>query len=152
MPKIVVKTIVIETTNAPAAQNAGLPRAASHTKTGNSQVIGNSVSQSQRGSEMIRPVINARATSASVLSMTSLRGDGRRTTAAIPITSGATAMMPTKSDANQCCQVVNIGADGPRINQYVTAPPNPDTVVAANAAANRPTTWRTRTRLKPSPK
>jgi hypothetical protein len=48
--------------------------------------------------------------------MTSLSGDGRRTTAASPTTSGATAMMPTKSDANQRCHVVNIDTDGPRIN------------------------------------
>src|SRR5215467_9228085 len=116
MPKIVVKTIVIETKKAPAAENAGRARAASHAKTGNSQVIGNIVSQSPRGSEMISPVINARATSANVPSMFSLRGDGCRTTAASPVTSGATAMMPRKSDANQCCQVVNIGADGPSIN------------------------------------
>src|SRR6516165_944359 len=116
MPKIVVKTIVIETKNAPAAENAGRSRAASHAKTGNSQVIGNTVTQSSRGSEMINPVINARATSPNVPSMTSLRGDGRRTTAATPITSGATAMMPTKSDATQCCQLSSIGTDGPRIN------------------------------------
>src|SRR6476620_1883968 len=115
MPKIVVKTIVIETTNAPAAENAGRARAASHAKTGNNQVIGNTVSQSPRGSKMISPVVNATATRPNVPSITSLRGDGRRTTEASPITSGATAMMPTKSDANQCCQVSNIAADGPRI-------------------------------------
>src|SRR5262245_4802168 len=116
MPKMVVTTIVIETTNAPAAENAGRARAASHAKTGNSQVIGNTVSQSPRGSEIISPVTNATAKSPNVPSMISLRGDGRRTTAASPITSGATAMMPTKSDANQCCQLSSIGADGPRIN------------------------------------
>src|SRR5262245_23906896 len=116
MTQIVVKTIVIETPNAPAAENAGRARAASHAKTGNSQVSGNTVSQSLRGSEMISPVTNARARSPNVPSMTSLHGDGRRTTAANPITSGATAMMPTKSDAKQCCQVTRIGADGPRIN------------------------------------
>src|SRR5215468_6774165 len=112
MPKIVVTTIVIETKNAPAAENAGRARAASHAKTGNSQVIGNSVSQSPRGSEMIIPVTNAITRSPNVPSMTSFHGDGRRTTAASPITSGATAMMPTKSDANQCCQLSSTGADG----------------------------------------
>jgi hypothetical protein len=89
MPKIVVTTIVIETKKAPAAENAGRLRAATHTKTGNSQVIGNTVSQSTRGSEMISPVTNARARSPNVPSMTSLRGDGRRTTSVRPITSGA---------------------------------------------------------------
>jgi hypothetical protein len=112
MPKIVVQTIVAETTNAPAAENAGRSRAASHNKIGNSQVIGNAVFQRSRGNKMINPVIAARATSAKIPSMTSLRGDGRRATAVSPIISGATAMMPTKSDANQCCQALSIGADG----------------------------------------
>jgi len=48
------------------------------------------------------------------LTLTSLRGDGRRTMAVSPIIRGATAMMPMASDANQCCQVSSIGADGPR--------------------------------------
>src|SRR5262245_61314171 len=152
MPKIVVTTIVIETKNAPAAENAGRARAASHAKTGNSQVIGNSVSQSPRGSKMTGPVTNARARSPNVPSMTSLRGDGCRTTAITPTTSGATAMMPTKSDANQCCQLSSIAAEGPRINLYVTGPAITNTVVAATAVAVRATTRRTRTRLKPAPK
>src|SRR5262245_38615446 len=116
MPKTVVTTIAIETTNAPIAENAGRSRAASHAKTGNNQVIGSTVTQRLRGSERINPVINARATSAHAPSMTSLRGDVRLTTAAGPVSSGATAMMPTKSDANQCCQLSSIGADGPSIN------------------------------------
>src|SRR5262249_53645211 len=116
MPRIVVNTIVIETTNAPAAENAGRARAASNAKTGNSQVIGNTVSQSLRGSEMISPVTNAITRTPNVPPMTSSHGDGRRTTAATPITSGATAMMPIKSDANQSCQLSNIDADDPRIN------------------------------------
>src|SRR5262249_35350236 len=116
MPRIVVNTIVIETTNAPAAENAGRARAASNAKAGKSQVIGNTVSQSLRGSKMIRPVTNAITRSPNVPSMTSLHGDSRRTAAATPTTSGATAIMPIKSDANQSCQLSNIGADGPRIN------------------------------------
>src|SRR5262249_2854238 len=116
-PKIVVQTIVMETMKAPMAEKAGRQRAASQNKIGNSQVIGDSVSQGSRGSEMTSPVIITSVTSANVPSTTSLRGDGRRTTAASPITSGATAMMPIASDANQCCQVSSIGADGPRINR-----------------------------------
>src|SRR5215469_8207587 len=112
MPKVVVQTIVVGTTNAPAAENAGRSRAASHNKIGNSQVIGNTVSQSSRGRKMIITVITARARSAKTPSMTSLRGDGRLATAVSPITRGATAMMPIASDANQCCQVLSIGADG----------------------------------------
>src|SRR6516162_1641369 len=54
---------------------------------------------------MISPVITASATTANVPSMTSLREDGRRITRASAITTGATAMMPMASDANQCCQV-----------------------------------------------
>src|SRR6516162_6154802 len=110
---MVVQTIVMETKNAPAAEKDGSQRAASHKKIGNSQVIGNTVSESSRGSEMINAVVTASATSASIPSITSLNGGRRRTTEASPITSGATAMMPTTSDANQCCRVLSMDAEGP---------------------------------------
>src|SRR5215467_14337457 len=100
LPKMVVQTIVMETRNAPAAEKDGSQRAASHNNIGNSQVIGNTVSQSSRGSQMINVVVIASAASASAPSIISLSGGGRRTMAANPITSGATAMMPTASDAN----------------------------------------------------
>src|SRR5215468_3334671 len=98
LPKMVVQTIVMETKNAPAAEKDGSQRAASHNRIGNSQVIGNTVSQSSRGSEMINAVVTASATSASTPSITSLNGGRRRTTEASPITSGATAMTPATTD------------------------------------------------------
>ena len=53
------------------------------------------------------------------------------------ITSGATITMPMASDANQCCQVVSISADGPENNRYVTAPPTPETAVPTIAASKQ---------------
>src|SRR5262249_61068839 len=94
-PKMVVKTIVMKTKNAPAAEKDGSQRAASHKKIGNSQVIGNTVSQSSRGSEIINAVVTASATSASIPSITSLSGGGRRTTQANPIHRRTTPQMPT---------------------------------------------------------
>ena len=72
--------------------------------------------------------------------MSSLRGGGRRSAAATPITSGATIIMPMASDANQCRQLVNNSADGPEYSRYVTAPPTPETAVPMIAAARRPIT------------
>ena len=86
------------------------------------------------------PVATASAVSAAAPSMSSLRGGGCRSAAAIPITSGATMMMPTASEANQCCQLVSIAADGPEYSRYVTAPPMPETAVPTIAAAKRPIT------------
>jgi hypothetical protein len=101
---------------------------------------------------MIIPVIAASTTSAAVPSMSSLRRGGSRTAAASPITSGATATMPTASDANQSRQVVSIGAVGLWNSLYATAPPMPEMTVPVTAAASRPRTWRSRSRLKTVPK
>jgi hypothetical protein len=60
----------------------------------------------------MRAVITDNAKSAPTPSMISWRGGGSRTASARPITTGATVIMPTASDANQCCQVVQIGAIG----------------------------------------
>ena len=98
--------------NAPAAAKTGRQRAASHNNKGNSSALGTTVFQGSCGSEIIIPVIAASSASAVVPSMSSFRGGGSRTAAASPITSGATATMPTASEANQCHQVVSIGAVG----------------------------------------
>src|SRR6266853_4751528 len=112
MPKVIVQTIVSETMNAPAAASTGRQRAASHSRIGNSRATGTIVCHGFGGSETMMTVIAANATSATTPSMISLRGGGSRTAWARPMTSGATVMMPTASDANQCSQVVQIGAVG----------------------------------------
>src|SRR5580704_1035602 len=112
MPKIVVQTIVSDAMNAPAAAKTGWQRAASHSNTGNSSAPGSTVCHGCSGSETMIPVIAANTASAPVPSTISLRGGGLRTAAASPITNGATATMPTPSDANQCRQMVSIGTVG----------------------------------------
>src|SRR5262245_38378723 len=112
MPKVIVQTIVSETTNAAAAAKTGRQRAASHSSNGNSMATGTIVFQGSGGSETTNPVIAASAASAPTPSISSHRGGGLRTAEANPIISGATVRMPRRSDANQCCQVVNIDAVG----------------------------------------
>src|SRR5215471_10163736 len=152
MPKVIVQTIVSETMNAAAAANTGRQRAASHSRIGNSRATGTTVSHGSGGSETMMIVITANAISATTPSMISLRGGGSRKASATPITSGATVMMPTASDANQCCQVVQIGAVGLWNNLYATVPPIPEAAVATTAAASRPSTLRSLPRLKSEPK
>src|SRR5216684_1316553 len=112
MLKVIVQTIASETMNAPAAANTGRQRAASHSRIGNSRVTGTIVCHGFGGSETMMTVIAANATSATTPSMISLRGGGSRTAWARPMTSGATVMMPTASEANQCSQVVQSGVVG----------------------------------------
>src|SRR5262249_55064520 len=96
---------------APAA-NTGWQRAASHSRIGNSRATGATVSQGSDGSETMVTVITANTTSPTFPSRISLRGGGARRALARPITSGATVIMPTASDANQCRQIVQADAIG----------------------------------------
>src|SRR5258708_4601333 len=116
MPKVVAQTIVSETMNTAAAANTGWQRAASQ-RIGNSRDTGATISQGFSGSKTIMTVIiAANATSIPTPSMISWRGGGARRASARLITSGATVMIPTAPDANQCSQVVKIGAVGLRNN------------------------------------
>src|SRR3984957_14296547 len=112
MPKIAAQTIVSDAMNAPAAAKTGWQRAASHSSTGNSSAPGTTVCHGCSGNETMIPVIAANTASAPVPSTISLRGGGLRIAAASPITNGATATMPTASEANQCRQIVSIGTVG----------------------------------------
>src|SRR5262249_40313930 len=82
----------------------------------------------------------------------SLRGGGSRRTLARPITNGATVIMPTESDTNQCCQVVHIGTVGLWNNLKDAIPPIPDAAVATTAAASSPNTFCSLSRAKPDRK
>lgn len=81
-----------------------------------------------------------------------MRGGGSRRALARPIINGATVIMPTKSDINQCCQVVHIGAVGLWNNLKDAIPPIPEAAVAITAAASSPNTLRSLSRLKLEPK
>src|SRR5262245_57683999 len=95
----------METIKAPAALTIGCHRAASHNKIGNTSAAGTTVSERLSGRETVTPLIAPSTASAVRLSMASRHDGGRRSTAAIAITSGATETMPAKSDTIQCNQV-----------------------------------------------
>src|ERR1700719_3036310 len=115
-PSTAVETTVVETRKAAAAANTGRQRAVIHISMGNSTATGTTVSQGSCGSAIAMAVITASAANAMAPSMRSLRGGGCRTALASSITKGATITIPMASDANQCCQVVSISADGPENN------------------------------------
>src|SRR3954469_24521820 len=98
MPKVVVHTIVSAMTKAAAAANTGRQRADSHSNSGNTKAIGNTVSQDCCGKKIIIALINDIAASATAPSRASLGGGGSRAAAASPISSGATVTMPSASD------------------------------------------------------
>ena len=110
MPKVVVHTIVTAMMNAAAAANIGWQRAASHNNSGNSKAIGTTVVHDPRGKKTPSALINVIAMSTEAPSMASFGDGGLRTAAPIPISSGATVTMPIASDANQCSQMVKLGA------------------------------------------
>src|SRR5216684_4111718 len=152
MPKVIVQIIASETMDTAAAANPGRQRAASHTSIGNSKAIGRTVFHGSGGTKMMMMVSAANIMSVTTPSTISLRGGGSRTASARPMTSGATVMMPTISDANQCCQVVQIGAAGLWNNLTATVPPMPEVAVATTAAASSPSTLRSLSRLKGEPR
>src|SRR5262249_54841696 len=108
MPKVVVQTMMRLTMNAAAEANTGRQRAASHSIGGNNKAIGTTVAKTDDGRNMASALIRDSATTAKTPSMRSLRDGLSRAAEANSITSGATAMIPSASDATQCCQVVNI--------------------------------------------
>ena len=110
MPKVVVHTIVKATTNAAAPANTGWQRAASHSTSGNSNANGTTDANDTRGRKMTSVLVNDIAANAAAPSKISFGGGGLRTASAIPISSGATVTIPSASDANQCCQMVKLGA------------------------------------------
>ena len=137
---------------AAAAANTGRQRAAIHNRTGNSSAIGTTVVQGSGGSAMTMTLMTMSDASAMRPSMVSLRAGGSRAAEASPITSGAIVTMPSASDANQFCQVAKIDAVAPWNKAKPRVPPIPETAAATIAAPSRPSTWRSRSRLKGEPK
>src|SRR5947209_1679251 len=152
MLNVVVQTIVRATMKAPAAAKTGLQRAASHSSNGNSRATTATITQGSRGKKIISPLNAASATSATTLSMISLRGGGSRTAETSPINSGATATMPGTLEVSQWYQMVRAGAVEPSTNTMPSVPPIAAAAVPAIAAATSPSTWRRLSRLKAEPK
>src|SRR5882724_5273974 len=109
MPKVVVQTIERLTMSAAAAAKTGWQRAASHNSGANNTATGPTVANSSDRRKMATPLTSASAATANAPSTSSLSGGRSREAEASSISSGATVMIPSPSDAIQCCQVVNIG-------------------------------------------
>ena len=109
MPKVVVQTIETLTMNAAAAAKAGRQRAASHSSGANNTATGPTLAKSSDCRKMASPLTSANAATVSAPSTSSLSGGRSREAEASSISNGATVIIPSPSDANQCCQVVNIG-------------------------------------------
>src|SRR5260370_36007907 len=109
MPKVVVQTIERLTMNAAAAAKTGRHRAASHSSGANNTATGPTVAKSSDRRKMASPLTKASAATAKAPSTNSLSGGRTREAEASSIINGATVLIPKPSDANQCCQVVNIG-------------------------------------------
>src|SRR6266404_8581599 len=108
MPKVVVQTIERLTMNAAAAAKTGWQRAASHNSGANNTATGPTLAKSSDRRKMASPLARASAATVKVPSTSSLNGGRSREAEASSISNGATVIIPRPSDANQCCQVVNI--------------------------------------------
>src|SRR5580692_6318662 len=110
MPKVVVQTMERLTMNAAAAAKTGWQRAESHNRGANSTATGPTFASSSERRKIATALTSASTATVKTPSANSL-GDGRfRKAAASSISNGATVMIPSPSEANQCCQIVAIGA------------------------------------------
>src|ERR1700721_719324 len=109
MPKVVVHTIEMLTINAAAAAKTGRQRAASHSSGANNTATGPTVAKSSDCMEMASPLTRASAATAKAPSTNSVSEGRSCEAAASSISNGATVIIPSPSDANQCSQVVKIG-------------------------------------------
>src|ERR1700676_2663232 len=109
MPKVVVQTIERLTINAAAAAKTGRQRAASHNSGANNTATGPTVAKSSDRRKMANPLTSASAATAKAPSTSSLRGGRSREAEESSINKGATVIIPSPSEASQCCQVVSIG-------------------------------------------
>src|SRR6476469_7364766 len=109
MPKVVGQTIERLTMKAAAAAKTGRQRAASHSSGANNTATGPTVAKMSDRRKMASPLTSASATTAKAPATSSLSGGGSREAEASSISIGATVIIPSPSDANQCCQIVNTG-------------------------------------------
>src|SRR5215469_6702057 len=109
MPKVVVQTMERLMINAAAAAKTGRQRAASQSSGANNTATGPTFAKSSDCRKMASPLARASATTAKAPSTSSLNGGRSREAEASSIISGATVIIPSPSDANQCRQVVNTG-------------------------------------------
>src|SRR5579872_2211485 len=101
MSKVVVQTMDRLTMNAAAAAKTGRQRAANHKSGANNTATGPTVASSSDRRKMANPLASASATTARPPSTSSFAGGRSREAGASSISSGATAMIPRPSEANQ---------------------------------------------------
>src|SRR5579871_4271168 len=152
MPKVVVQTIERLTMSAAPAAKTGRQRAASHNSGANKMATGPTVASKSDLTKIASPLTSASAATVNTPSASSANGGRSRQAEASSITNGATVMIPSPSDANQCCQIVVTGVDVLWNSLKVRAPPTPDTAAPMIAAATSPSTLRNLPSLKSGPK
>src|SRR6266446_5333263 len=109
MPKVVVQTIERLTINPAADAKTGRQRAASHSSGANNTATAPTGAKSSDRRKIASPLTRASAGTAKAPSTSSLSDGRSREAEPSSISRGATVIIPSPSDANQCCQIVNIG-------------------------------------------
>src|SRR5258706_701321 len=109
MPKVVVQTIERLTMTASAEAKPGRQGAASQGSGPNNPATGPTVAKRSDRRKMATPLTRASAATAKAPSMSSLSDGRSREAEPSSISMGATVIIPNPSDANQSCQIVNIG-------------------------------------------
>src|SRR5689334_12394842 len=110
MANVVVQTMVMAHKKVATAVKTGRKRAAMKTSSGLSAAIASSEVQGWFGSSTMPEHKAAAIASASAPPASSRRVGGARANDASPIASGATLILPSASDVNQCSQMVAMGA------------------------------------------
>src|SRR6516165_2053669 len=92
---MVIQTMLMESTNTPAAAKTGRQRTASHSNSGKSSANGVTVFQCCGGSDAVILAVNATSTSATAPSKSSPHDGGFRMATNNPITRGPIVKNPT---------------------------------------------------------
>src|SRR5262245_29821049 len=130
------------TANAAAAANTGRQRELSQSNNGMRNMAGAINDQGPLSTTEAITFAEATTMTARVPSSNSGHAGGSRTAAATPISSGATVIMPSASDANQTCQTSRKSAvEGPS-SFIAPAAPMAAIAVAIIATTKKPTTRR----------
>src|SRR5262249_18721798 len=149
---VVVHTIARVTMKAAAAAKTGWQCAAIHNRTGNNSAIGTTVVQGFGGNAMTMTLMTMSDASAMSPSMVSFRAGGSRAAEASPSPGGRSEAAAGAEEATTPRGVTESGGGAKGNKATPGVPPMPETAVATIAAPNKPSTWRSRSRLKGEPK
>src|SRR5262245_38714814 len=150
IPKVMDPTTVEATMNAEAAANVGGQRTEIHSRTGNTIARGNAVDHGPSGSAMAIAINAPNIDNPNMPSNNSARGGTWRAASAIPTSSGAAAIMPSRQEPNHTRQNVETGTVDSRRAITIAAPVAATTDPMALASKN-PSTWETTPSLNDLP-